>query len=175
MLNFKNISLRRGTRVLFANTTFTLHKGQKVGITGANGVGKSSFFALIRDELHPDAGDFTMPPQLEIAHVAQETHATEQAAIEYIIDGDPELREVQQDIAKAEQDNNGIKQADLHSRMDIIGGYTATARAARLMNGLGFKTTQEQLSVSSFFGGWRMRLNLAQALMCRSDVLLLDE
>jgi ATP-binding cassette subfamily F protein 3 len=80
--------------------------GQKVGITGANGVGKSSFFALIRDELHPDAGDFTMPPQLEVAHVAQETHATEQAAIEYIIDGDPELREVQQDIAKAEQDNS---------------------------------------------------------------------
>ncbi len=175
MLNFKNISLRRGTRVLFANTSFTLHKGQKVGITGANGVGKSSFFALIRDELHPDAGDFTMPPQLEIAHVAQETLATEQAAIEYIIDGDVELRQVQQDIIKAEQDDNGIKQAELHSKMDIIGGYTATARAARLMNGLGFKQPQEQLSVSSFSGGWRVRLNLAQALMCRSDVLLLDE
>ncbi|GFO70890.1 ATP-binding cassette, subfamily F, member 3 [Bathymodiolus japonicus methanotrophic gill symbiont] len=175
MLNFKNISLRRGTRVLFANTSFTLHKGQKVGITGANGVGKSSFFALIRNELHPDAGDFTMPPQLEVAHVAQETPAVDQAAIEYIIDGDQELRKIQQAINTAEQNNDGIKQADLLSKMDIIGGYTATARAARLMNGLGFKQPQEQLSVSSFSGGWRMRLNLAQALMCRSDVLLLDE
>jgi len=175
MLNFKNISLRRGTRVLFANTSFTLHKGQKVGITGANGVGKSSLFALLRNELHLDSGDFTMPPQLEVAHVAQETPAVEQAAIEYIIDGDQELRRIQQAINKAEQDNNGIKQAELLSKMDVIGGYTATARAARLMNGLGFKQPQERLSVSSFSGGWRMRLNLAQALMCRSDVLLLDE
>jgi len=175
MLNFKNVSLRRGSRVLFANTSFTLHKGQKVGITGANGVGKSSFFALIRNELHPDAGDFTMPQQLEVAHVAQETPATEQAALEYIIGGDQELRNIQQNISQAEQDDNGIKQAELHAKMDIIGGYTATARAARLMNGLGFQSSQERLSVSSFSGGWRMRLNLAQALMCRSDVLLLDE
>ncbi|OQK17604.1 ABC transporter ATP-binding protein [Methyloprofundus sedimenti] len=175
MLNFKNISLRRGTRVLLANTSFTLHKGQKVGITGANGVGKSSLFALLRNELHLDAGDFTMPPQLEVAHVAQETPAVAQAAIEYIIDGDQELRRIQQAINKAEQDNNGLKQAELFSKMDVIGGYTATARAARLMNGLGFKQPQEQLSVSTFSGGWRMRLNLAQALMCRSDVLLLDE
>lgn len=175
MLNFKNISLRRGTRILLDRSSFTLHKRQKIGITGANGVGKSSFFALIRGELHPDTGDFTMPPQLEVAHVAQETHATEQAAIEYIIDGDPELRQLQQHIIQAEQDENGIKQAELHSKMDVIGGYTATARAARLMNGLGFKQPQEQLSVSSFSGGWRMRLNLAQALMCRSDILLLDE
>lgn len=175
MLNFKNVSLRRGSRVLFANTSFTLHKGQKVGITGANGVGKSSFFALIRNELHPDAGDFTMPQQLEVAHVAQETPATEQAALEYIIGGDQELRNIQQNISQAEQDDNGIKQAELHAKMDIIGGYTATARAARLMNGLGFQSSQERLSVSSFSGGWRMRLNLAQVLMCRSDVLLLDE
>ncbi len=175
MLNFKNISLRRGTRVLFANTTFTLHKGQKVGITGANGVGKSSLFSLIRNELHPDTGDFTMPPQLEVAHVAQETPAVEQAAIEYIIDGDHELRLVQQAIIEAEQNGDGIRQAELFAKMDVIGGYTATARAARLMSGLGFKQAQEQLSVTSFSGGWRMRLNLAQALMCRSDVLLLDE
>lgn len=175
MLNFKNIALRRGTRVLFANTSFTLHKGQKAGITGANGVGKSSFFALIRNELHPDEGDFTMPPNLEVAHVAQETPAVEQAAIEYIIDGDQELRQIQQAISKAEQASDGIKQAELFAKMDTIGGYTATSRAARLMNGLGFQQPQEQLSVDSFSGGWRMRLNLAQALMCRSDVLLLDE
>ena len=175
MLNFKKIALRRGTRVLFSNTSFTLHKGQKVGITGANGVGKSSFFALIRNELHPDEGDFTMPPNLEVAHVAQETPATEQAAIEYIIDGDQELRQVQRAINAAEQANDGVKQAELFAKMDTIGGYTATSRAARLMNGLGFQQPQEQLSVSSFSGGWRMRLNLAQALMCRSDILLLDE
>ncbi|MDF1584359.1 MAG: ATP-binding cassette domain-containing protein [Methyloprofundus sp.] len=175
MLNFKNIALRRGTRVLFANTSFTLHKGQKIGITGANGVGKSSFFALIRNELHPDEGDFSMPPNLEVAHVAQETPAVEQAAIEYIIDGDQELRRLQQEILKAEQTDDGIKQAELFAKMDIIGGYTATARAARLMDGLSFKSEQERLPVSSFSGGWRMRLNLAQALMCRSDVLLLDE
>lgn len=175
MLNFKNIALRRGTRVLFANTTFTLHKGQKIGITGANGVGKSSFFALIRNELHPDEGDFSMPPNLEVAHVAQETPATEQSAIEYIIDGDQELRRLQYEITKAEQANDGIKQAELFTKMEIIGGYTATTRAARLMDGLSFKQAQDQLPVNSFSGGWRMRLNLAQALMCRSDVLLLDE
>ncbi len=175
MLNFKNIALRRGTRVLFANTSFTLHKGQKVGITGANGVGKSSFFALLRNELHPDEGDFSMPPNLEVAHVAQETPAVEQAAIEYIIDGDQELRRLQLEIAKAEQADDGIKQAELFTKMEVIGGYTATARAARLMDGLSFKQPQEKLPVSSFSGGWRMRLNLAQALMCRSDVLLLDE
>lgn len=175
MLSFKNIALRRGTRVLFANTSFTLHKGQKVGITGANGVGKSSFFALLRNEIQADEGDFTMPPHLEVAHVAQETPATEQDAIEYIIDGDQELRKLEKEIALAEQANDGIKQAELFSKMDVIGGYTARVRAARLMSGLSFKTTQETHSVSSFSGGWRMRLNLAQALMCRSDVLLLDE
>lgn len=175
MLNFKNIALRRGTRVLFANTSFTLHKGQKIGITGANGVGKSSFFALIRGDLHPDEGDFTMPPNLAVAHVAQETHAVEQAAIEYVIDGDQELRQTQQAIQTAEQATDGIKQAELFAKMETIGGYTATSRAARLMSGLGFQQPQEHLSVSSFSGGWRMRLNLAQALMCRSDILLLDE
>jgi ATP-binding cassette subfamily F protein 3 len=175
MLSFKNITLRRGTRVLFANTSFTLHKGQKVGITGANGVGKSSFFALLRNEIQADEGDFTMPPHLEVAHVAQETPGTEQAAIEYIIDGDQELRKLEKEISLAEQANDGIKQAELFSKMEIIGGYTARVRAARLMSGLSFKTSQETHSVNSFSGGWRMRLNLAQALMCRSDVLLLDE
>lgn len=175
MLNFKNISLRRGTKVLLSNTSLTLHKGQKIGIVGANGVGKSSLFALLRNELHPDAGDFIMPPQLELAYVAQEMPAVEQAAIEYIIDGDEELRKVQFAITQAEYANDGTKQAELFSTMGIIDGYTATSRAARLMYGLGFKKNQEQLSVSSFSGGWRMRLNLARALMCRSDVLLLDE
>ncbi len=175
MLNFKNIALRRGSRVLFANASFTLHKGQKVGFTGANGAGKSSLFAMVRNELHPDEGDFSMPPNWAVAHVAQETPAVACAAIEYVIDGDQELRHIQQQLDAAELALDGIKQAELHALLETIGGYTAQARASRLMNGLGFSATQEQLPVSSFSGGWRMRLNLAQALMCRSDVLLLDE
>jgi len=175
MLNFKNIALRRGARVLFANSSFTIHKGQKVGFTGANGAGKSSLFALVRGELHLDEGDFSMPPGLEIAHVAQETPATACSAIDYVIDGDQPLRRLQQQLLVAEQADDGLKQAELHAALEVIGGYTSQARASRLMSGLGFTADQEQNAVSSFSGGWRMRLNLAQALMCRSDVLLLDE
>ena len=175
MLNFKNIALRRGVRMLFSNASFTIHKGQKVGFTGANGTGKSSLFALIRHELHLDEGDFSMPPGLEIAHVAQETPAVTCSAIDYVMDGDRELRQLQQQLSVAEHDHDGLKQAELHAALESIGGYTARAKAARLMNGLGFKSEQENNPVNSFSGGWRMRLNLAQALMCRSDVLMLDE
>ncbi|MCF6250311.1 MAG: ATP-binding cassette domain-containing protein [Methylococcaceae bacterium] len=175
MLNFKNISLRRGVRVLFSDTSFTIHKGQKAGLTGANGVGKSSLFAVLLNQLQIDEGDFSMPPGLEIAHVAQETPATSCSAIDYVIDGDKELRRIQQQLEAAEKQDDGIKLAELHSTLDHIGGYTAQARASRLLNGLGFSERQEQDPVKSFSGGWRMRLNLAQALMCRSDVLLLDE
>jgi ATP-binding cassette, subfamily F, member 3 len=175
MLNFKNIALRRGVRELFSNASFTIHKNQKVGFTGANGSGKSSLFALIKNELHLDAGDFSLPPGLEIAHVAQETPAVACSAIDYIMDGDRELRHLQRQLILAETAHDGLKQAELHVTLESIGGYTAQAKAARLMNGLGFKPEQEAYAVSSFSGGWRMRLNLAQALMCRSDVLLLDE
>ena len=175
MLNFKNIALRRGARVLFANSSFTIHKGQKVGFTGANGAGKSSLFALVKNELHLDEGDFSMPPNLEVAHVAQETPPVTSSAIDYVIDGDQQLRELQKQLALAEQNDNGLKQAEYHATLEVIGGYRAQARASRLMNGLGFTADQEHNAVNSFSGGWRMRLNLAQALMCRSDVLLLDE
>ncbi len=175
MLNFKNIAIRRGSRLLFSEASFTIHKGQKIGLTGANGAGKSSLFALLRDELHADEGEFSMPPNLEIAHVAQETPALECSAIDYVLDGDRELRALQRQLAAAEQAHDGLKLAELHASLDHVGGYTAQARASRLLNGLGFTTAQEQYAVSSFSGGWRMRLNLAQALMCRSDVLLLDE
>jgi ATP-binding cassette subfamily F protein 3 len=175
MLNFKNIALRRGARVLFDQASFTIHKGQKVGITGANGAGKSSLFALIRNELHPDTGDFSMPPCLEIAHVAQETPGSDRSALDYVMDGDRELRQLQRQLQEAEAIDDGLKQAQLHAALDTIGGYSAEARASRLMNGLGFSLAQEGNAVASFSGGWRMRLNLAQALMCRSDVLLLDE
>ena len=175
MLNFKKISLRRGVRVLFSDTTFTIHKGNKAGLTGANGVGKSSLFAMLLNHIQVDEGEFSMPPGLEIAHVAQETPAVNCSAIDYVIDGDKQLRDVQKQLEIAEQENEGLKLAELHSALDHIGGYTAQSRASILMNGLGFTAGQEQNPVTSFSGGWRMRLNLAQALMCRSDVLLLDE
>ncbi len=175
MLNFSDLSLRRGARLLFERVTFTIHTGQKVGLTGANGCGKSSLFALLRGELHADGGDVKLPPNLVIAHVAQETPAVDTPAIDYVLDGDTELRQLQQQLHEAEASNDGQRQGDLHARLDAIGGYTARARAARLMHGLGFRSGQEEQPVSAFSGGWRMRLNLAQALMCRSDLLLLDE
>ena len=175
MLNFKNISLRRGVRVLFSDTSFTIHKGQKAGLTGANGVGKSSLFAMLLNQIQVDEGEFSMPPGLEIAHVAQETPAVSSSAIDYVIDGDKPLRQTQKLLEAAEQQDDGLKLAELHSTLDHMGGYTAQARASILMNGLGFSAGQEQEPVKSFSGGWRMRLNLAQALMCRSDILLLDE
>ncbi|MGD0960617.1 MAG: ATP-binding cassette domain-containing protein [Methylomonas sp.] len=175
MLNFKNIAIRRGSRLLFSQASFTIHKSQKIGLIGANGAGKSSLFAMLLGELHSDEGEFSMPPNLEIAHVAQETPPLSCSALDYVLDGDRELRRLQNALAKAEHDHDGLKQADLHAALEHIDGYTAKARAARLLNGLGFSAAQEDQPVSSFSGGWRMRLNLAQALMCRSDVLLLDE
>lgn len=175
MLNFRNITLRRGARVLFSNATFILHNGQKIGFTGANGAGKSSLFAMVRGELLADEGDFSLPPNLAVAHVAQETPAVECSALDYVMDGDVELRQLEAQLSAAEQAHDGLKQAALHSALEVIGGYSAAARAARLLDGLGFSAPKMQQAVNSFSGGWRMRLNLAQALMCRSDVLLLDE
>ncbi len=175
MLNFQNITLRRGGRVLFADATFSVFPGQKVGITGANGVGKSSLFALLRDELHADAGDVDLPVQWVIAHVAQESPATDQSAIDYVLDGDEELRALEQALRHAEQSDNGVRIAALHGQYESHGGYTANSRAAQLLFGLGFATPQHATPVREFSGGWRMRLNLARALMRRSEVLLLDE
>ena len=175
MINFKNIALRRGARLLFAGASLTIHKGQKVGVTGANGTGKSSLFALLLGNLQPDQGEFSLPPDLVMARVSQETEASSISAIDFVLDGDRELRELQSKLASAEQSNDGLLLAELHGRLEDIGGYSAVSRASRLMNGLGFQTGQENIPVREFSGGWRMRLNLAQALMCRSDILLLDE
>ncbi len=175
MLKCTHLSLRRGTKLLFEEASFTIHPGQKVGVTGANGTGKSSLFSLIRNELHADAGDLYLPQKWVVAHVAQETPAVDRHAIEYVMDGDAELRMIQTRLAAAEQSDDGHKVAELHAQLEVIGGYNVRARAARLMRGLGFKPNQEELPVQEFSGGWRMRLNLAQALICRSDLLLLDE
>ena len=175
MLKFTNLSLRRGPRELLQDVTLTIHNGQKVGITGSNGVGKSSLFALILGQLHADAGDIFLPKGLIIAHVAQETLALDSTAIEYVLDGDIQLRQLEEKIKKAEKNNQGETLAHLYSEMEAIDGYTANSRAATLLSGLGFTTEQEDAAVKQFSGGWRMRLNLAQALMCRSDILLLDE
>ncbi|MGZ8217068.1 ATP-binding cassette domain-containing protein [Methylomagnum sp.] len=175
MINFKSVALRRGQRQLIEDASLTIHRGEKVGITGANGAGKSSLFELILGGLHAEAGELSMPPGLQIAHVAQETPATERSALDYAIDGDRELRQIQADLQKAEASGDGVELAHLHAQLETVGGYEAPARAARLLHGLGFKPGDEHRAVTEFSGGWRMRLNVAQALMCRSDVLLLDE
>jgi ATP-binding cassette subfamily F protein 3 len=175
MLNFQDVQLRRGTRVLFEHATLTIYRGEKVGITGANGSGKSSLLALVSGELQPESGEFGRPAGLRIAAVAQETPAVEQAAIDYVLDGDLELREVERSIAAAGQSHDGAALAELHARFEALDGYTARSRAAQLLAGVGFASAELERPVSAFSGGWRMRLNLARALIRRSDLLLLDE
>ncbi len=175
MLNLSHLSIRRGPKLLFRDASFQIHPGQRVGVTGANGCGKSSLFALLLGELSADAGDVRFPRDWVIAHVAQETPADPRPAIEYALDGDGELRQIQRELLEAEVANDGPRLAELHGRFEAIGGYDAQSRAARLLHGLGFQPGQELRPVAEFSGGWRMRLNLARALMCRSDLLLLDE
>jgi len=176
MLKFDSVTIRRGPRVLFAEASFSLFRGEKVGITGENGSGKTSLLALVRGELQPDAGHFTMPSNLSVAHVAQELEAIDRPALEFVLDGDAELRQLEARIAAEEAGNHdGTRLANLYTEYAAIGGYDARARAAQLMHGLGFATADETRAVREFSGGWRVRLNVASALMCRSDLLLLDE
>jgi ATP-binding cassette, subfamily F, member 3 len=175
MLNFTDVSIRRGPRVLFSEATFGLFRGEKVGISGENGSGKSSLLALVRGDLQPDTGTFERPANLAVAYVSQELALSERPAIEFVLDGDAELRSIESSIAAAQERNDGPRLGELYARYAAAGGYDARSRAGRLMHGLGFSTADETRPVSAFSGGWRVRLNVAQALMCRSDLLLLDE
>jgi ATP-binding cassette subfamily F protein 3 len=175
MLNFNDLSIRRGKRLLFSGATFSLFRGEKIGISGENGSGKSSLLSLVRGEIQPEAGSFDMPSQLQLAHVSQELAARERAALDFVLDGDAELRTVERQLEAAERADDGLRLGELHGRYAAIGGYDARARGAQLMHGLGFGSEDEQRPMSAFSGGWRVRLNVAQALMCRSDLLLLDE
>ncbi len=175
MLSCSGLALRRGSTLLFEAADFKVYGGQKLGITGANGCGKSSLFALIRGELSADQGDFGFPKDWMVAAVEQETQLSPRVALEYVIDGDIELRQTEARLAQAESEQDSLQIASCHERLQEIDGYQAESRAARLLAGLGFVEAEIRRPLNSFSGGWIMRLNLARALMCRSDLLLLDE
>lgn len=175
MIRLSNLTLQRGPQRLLEGAELTLHPGQKAGLIGANGAGKSSLFALLRGELTPDAGNCQLPGDWRIAHMRQEVDTLERLAVDYVLDGDERLRTIQRDLEAAESAHDGTAVARLHIELDSADGYTADARARKLLAGLGFSNEQMERRVGDFSGGWRMRLNLAQALMCPSDLLLLDE
>ena len=176
MINLQGISLQIGGRDLLRDTDCRIFPGHKVGVIGANGCGKSTLFKLLLKQLESDAGSVEVPAGWEIAHMAQEVSASDESALDYVLDGDHRLRVVQQQLEAAEADgSDGKKIAELHERMAAIDGYSGPARAAQLLDGLGFSHADQQKPVKSFSGGWRIRLNLARALMCPADLLLLDE
>ncbi|MCL4142375.1 UNVERIFIED_CONTAM: hypothetical protein GTU68_023781 [Idotea baltica] len=171
MIQFDNLSVRRGETHLFDKATFQIHPGQKVGLTGANGCGKSSLFAVLRNELVIDSGDVKVPSDWVMAHVAQEAPANERSALDHVLDGDKEWRKLDEKI----KDTDHPRYLKYHSRYEEIDGYAAVSRAAQLLSGLGFNPEDIDKPSQQFSGGWRVRLNVAKALMCRSDLLLLDE
>ncbi|WP_285164138.1 ABC transporter ATP-binding protein [Shewanella goraebulensis] len=175
MINISQAQLTRGTKTLLDEANLTVYPGHKVGLVGANGTGKSSLLALILGKLQLDKGEFGLPAGWQVATVAQETPALEVSALEYVLDGDIEFRQLEAQLAKAQDEDNGHDIALIHGKIDAIGGYAIRSRGSSLLAGLGFSEAEQSNPVKSFSGGWRMRLNLAQALLCRSDLLLLDE
>ncbi|USX22787.1 ATP-binding cassette domain-containing protein [Oxalobacteraceae bacterium OTU3REALA1] len=179
MIRFIQVSLMRGTKPLLEQVDVTLNPGDKIGLIGANGAGKSSLFAMMRGELHPDQGEIDFPAKWRVAYVAQETPPLDRAALDYAIDGDVTLRKLEAELARLESEpessENGIAIGEIYSALADADAYTVQSRGEQLLLGLGFTLDQMQQPVASFSGGWRMRLNLAQALMCPSDLLLLDE
>ena len=179
MILLRNLGFGRNGRMLVEDASLQLHPGWKIGLIGANGSGKSSFLALLRNELHAECGDLEIPRSWVVAHVAQDTPALPDAALEFTLDGDVELRAIERELATIEAssdaDHDGHRVGELYGRLGEIDGYSARARAAELLHGLGFSDADFARPVADFSGGWRVRLNLARALMCRSDLLLLDE
>ncbi len=175
MITLNKINLRRGQHLLLEEVQWTIFHKQRIGLIGANGSGKSSLFAMLLGHIQPDSGELELPRRLKIAHVAQETPAYSKSALGYVLDGDEELKQLEHDLQLAEENNNGEHIAMLHARMSEIDAYSAPARAAQLLNGLGFNKIEQEQAVSDFSGGWRVRLNLARALISHSDILLLDE
>ena len=175
MIEIKNLTLQRGLKVLLDQAALSLAPGRRVGLIGKNGSGKSSLFALLKGEITAGKGDVSIPKHWKTAAVAQETPALDISALDYVLQGDGELQLFQTALHEAEAKNDGMKQAEYHAKLEEIDAYSAPARAAKLLSGLGFSQEEHGRPVKSFSGGWRMRLNLAQALMCRADLLLLDE
>ena len=175
MIKLSNVSLLRGRKMLLEEASAQVFPGHKVALIGSNGCGKSTLFALLRSELSVDAGDCSVPNDWRIVSVAQETPATDRTAIDYVVDGDKHLRNLQAQLAAAEKSGDGVEIGQIHGQLEQAGAYDVEARAATILSGLGFTNVQLSAPVSDFSGGWRMRLNLAQALLCPSDLLLLDE
>ena len=175
MIILKNLTLRRSSKVLLDSVSLTLNPGEKIGLVGRNGAGKSSLFALLNGSLHEDGGDFSMPTQWRMAQVAQNMPETSQSATEFVLEGDTRLSSLREKLQKAEQEGDGLAIAQAHADLSDANAHDAPARAQALILGLGFQVGQLQRPVNSFSGGWRMRLQLARALMCPSDLLLLDE
>lgn len=175
MIRLQNITLALGPRVLLDKVNWTIYDRQRIGIIGANGSGKTTLFALLQQAIPPDNGDLDIPKRLKMATVAQELQGSAQSAIDFVLDGDDELRTLEHQLRIAEQQDDGTRIAELHEKLGAIDAYSAPARAAALLDGLGFAYNDQNKSVAAFSGGWRVRLNLAKALMTRSDMLLLDE
>ena len=175
MITLKNITLRRGTKVVLDGTSATLNPGEKVGLVGRNGAGKSSLFALLNGSLHEDGGEFSIPKQWRMGQVAQDMPETDQSATEFVVEGDTMLLAARQEVAASEATEDYDRMAHAYMELHDAGEHDAPARAQALILGLGFKTSELENPVNSFSGGWRMRLQLARALMCPSDLLLLDE
>lgn len=175
MITLKNITVRRGAKVLLENINWTIFASQRIGLIGSNGSGKTTLFSILLGQFQPDMGDIDFPRQIRLAHVAQETPALSISALDFVLDGDEDLRELEKELRKAEEADDGMRIATLYEQMGNIDAYTAPARAGVLLSGLGFSIEEQSKPVSAFSGGWRVRLNLAKALMKRSDILLLDE
>ena len=175
MITLKNVTLRRGAKVLLNGVNATINPGEKAGLVGRNGAGKSSLFALLNGTLHEDGGDFYIPTQWRMAQVAQNMPETDEPATAFVVAGDTRLTDLQAELAKAEAADDGMAIAHAYTDLADAGAHDAEPRAQALILGLGFKVSELDKPVNSFSGGWRMRLQLARALMCPSDLLLLDE